>query len=120
MSVERLAEMSDSELILALRGKGLLDRYACEELQRRRLFSGTALCLTSGETIPANRALTCCCHATWRGPTTIPPHQAPPHALHRSADSHARLQLGGKWMTEDERFLWELSRVDRTLRPFDP
>ena len=114
-----LLQMTDSELVLHLRGTGLLSSSACEELQRRGLFTGTALCLTSGETVPVNRTLPCCCHVNWRGPTTIPPHQAPPHALHRTAEEHARLRLGGTWMTEDERFLWELSRVDRTLRPFD-
>lgn len=92
---------TDRELVLSLRGTGLLGSRESEELRKRDLFSGTALCLTSGEPIRDGRTITCC-GTVWRGPVVIPPHQAPPAALHRSPESHARLQLGGPTTEEEE------------------
>lgn len=92
---------SDQELVLALRGTGLLGNLESEELRKRGLFSGTALCLTSGETIRAGRVITCC-GTVWRGPVVILPHQAPPAALRRTPEEHDRLQFGGPTTEEEE------------------
>ena len=92
---------TDRELVLSLRGTGLLGSRESEELRKRGLFSGTALCLTSGEPIRDGRTITCC-GTVWRGPVVIPPHQAPPAALRRTPEEHNRLQFGGPATEEEE------------------
>ena len=98
---EQLAKMTDRELVLLLRGTGLLGSCESDELRKRGLFTGTALCSYSSQIVRDGRALSCC-GKKWQGPVEIPPHQAPPAALHRSPDSHARLQVGGPTSDAEE------------------